>query len=313
MDCYYDFWELIRMRRILPSLPALEAFEAVARIGHVTRAAEELGRTQSAISRQIANLEDFARRPLFVRSRKRLVLNEAGESFYLAVSRLLNDLEIETARLLTFGSTEHVLRLGVLPTFGSRWLMPRLAEFKHDFDDIELHLVRGLSSADFARERVDAAFECSEGEPQGLEHYKLLEEEIVAVATPEHYAEIMRGSGIFNKLHMPSRPELWRRWSDVSPAPDIQSGLQFENYSMMIEAVSLGLGVAVLPTIYIGRELGSKRLISPFGVPIKSGRSYWLTFPGGTANHEKVRAFAEWIIDQSRETAIRSPQDASAR
>src|SRR3546814_19377205 len=117
------------MRRILPTLPALEAFEAVARLGHVTKAADELGRTQSAVSRQIANLESFARRPLFVRDKKRLILNEAGDFFFEAVSRVLNELEIEPARLLTFGSMDRVLRLGVLPTFGSRWLMPRLASF----------------------------------------------------------------------------------------------------------------------------------------------------------------------------------------
>src|SRR3546814_10788735 len=75
------------MRRILPTLPALEAFEAVARLGHVTKAADELGRTQSAVSRQIANLESFARRPLFVRDKKRLILNDAGDFFFEAVSR----------------------------------------------------------------------------------------------------------------------------------------------------------------------------------------------------------------------------------
>lgn len=295
------------MPRILPSLPALEAFEAVARLGHVTRAAEELGRTQSAVSRQIANLEDFARRPLFERERKRLVLNDAGKSFCEAVSRLLNELELETARLLTFGSNDRVLRLGVLPTFGSRWLMPRLAAFQHEYDDIELHLVKGLGSADFARERVDAAIECSEKAPDDLETYRLLEEEIVAVVTSDHFGQVTTKSGVFNRLHMPSRSELWRKWYDARGEPVAESGLKFENYSMMIEAVSLGLGVAVLPTIYIAKELGSGRLITPFGAPVKSGRSYWLTFPSGSDSREKVKSFADWIIGQG--DAPRPPND----
>src|SRR3546814_290045 len=286
------------MRRILPTLPALEAFEAVARLGHDTKAADELGRTQSAVSRQVANLESFARRPLFVRDEKRLILNEAGDFFFEAVSRVLNELEIETARLLTFGSMDRVLRLGVLPTFGSRWLMPRLASFTHEYDDIELHLVRGLSRSDFARLRVDAAIECSPEAPSDLKAHRLVTEEILAVVTPEHYEEVTASGAVFNKLYMPSRPELWGKWLEGYGAPVGQAGLRFENYSMMIEAASLGLGVAVLPTLYIAKELASKRLISPFGSPIQSGRTYWLTFPAESESNAKVKEFANWLLNQ---------------
>ena len=239
------------------------------------------------------------------------MLNEAGKAFSDAVSRLLNELEIETARLLTFGSNDRVLRLGVLPTFGSRWLIPRLAEFQHEYDDIELHLVKGLGSADFARERVDAAIECSEEPPADLETHCLLTEDIVAVVTPEHYQEVTASSGVFAKLHMPSRAELWRKWTDRVGAPEVQSGLRFENYSMMIEAVSIGFGVAVLPTIYIAKELSSGRLICPFGSPIPSGRSYWLTLPRESDNKEKVRAFADWIIAEGVSSESRRSGGAS--
>src|SRR3546814_14265807 len=80
---------------------------------------------------------------------------------------------------------DRVLRLGVLLTFGSRWLMPRLASFTHEYDDIELHLVRGLSRSDFARLRVDAAIECSPEAPSDIKAHRLVTEEILAVVTPE--------------------------------------------------------------------------------------------------------------------------------
>lgn len=83
----------------MPSFRALESFEAVARCGNVTRAADELGRTQSAVSRQIANLEEFARRDLFVRDRKQLVLNHAGREYYRRLVTLLDELEAETVKL----------------------------------------------------------------------------------------------------------------------------------------------------------------------------------------------------------------------
>lgn len=89
------------MRRTLPSFRALESFEAVVRCGNVTRAADELGRTQSAVSRQIANLEEFARRDLFLRDRKQLVLNPAGREYYQRLVSLLDELEAETVKLVT--------------------------------------------------------------------------------------------------------------------------------------------------------------------------------------------------------------------
>src|SRR3546814_18584164 len=94
---------------------------------------------------------------------------------------------------------DRVLRLGVLPTFGSRWLMPRLASFTHEYDDIELHLVRGLSRSDFARLRVDAAIECSPEAPSDLKAHRLVTEEILAVVTPEHYEEVTASGAVFTK------------------------------------------------------------------------------------------------------------------
>jgi DNA-binding transcriptional LysR family regulator len=300
------------MRRILPSLTSLEAFEAVARLGQVTKAADELGRTQSAVSRQISNLEAFARRPLFIRDKKRLILNDAGKFFFKVVGRLLGDLEVETARLLTFGSTDRVLRIGVLPTFGSRWLVPKLSSLADEYDEFELHLVKGLGRSDFAKRGVDAAIECSAEPPEDLETHELIVEKVVAVITPQHYEEVKaRGSAIFDKLHMPSREQLWETWIEKRGQPRAESALRFENYSMMIEAVCLGLGVAVLPTLYIARELASGRLVAPFGDPIESGRSYWLTFPPDSPRRQKVERFADWLLATAK--ASTSPPGAVAQ
>lgn len=96
------------MRRTLPSFRALESFEAVVRCGNVTRAADELGRTQSAVSRQIANLEEFARRDLFVRDRKQLVLNHAGREYYQRLVALLDELEAETVKLVTIETVDRM-------------------------------------------------------------------------------------------------------------------------------------------------------------------------------------------------------------
>jgi LysR family transcriptional regulator, glycine cleavage system transcriptional activator len=289
------------MRRILPSLGALEAFEAVSRLGSVTLAANELYRTQSAISRQIANLEQFAKRPLFIREQKRLVLNEAGKFFIKSITRILTDLEVETARLVAFGSEDRILRLGVLPTLGSHWLMPRLASFSSEGDQIELHIVKGLGRLDFERLRVDAAFECSIEAPPDLYCHHLLNEEIVAVIAPGLYAKNRGAAAHVTKLHMPARPEPWDTWMSCHDKPKIGSALGFENYGMLIEAACLGFGVAILPAIYLSKELTSKRLITPFGPPISSGRSYWLTYPETDQAKRKVSKFVDWMLASLKE------------
>jgi LysR family glycine cleavage system transcriptional activator len=281
------------MRRTLPSFRALESFEAVARCGNVTRAADELGRTQSAVSRQIANLEEFARRDLFVRDRKHLVLNSAGRVYYQRLVSLLYELEAETIKLVTFGSDDHVLRLGVLPTFGSRWLMPRLAGFAAS-SSIELHLVKGLGRDDFDRQQVDAAIECSNSQPPEVMSHHLLSEEIVAVIAPTLHQSNPQGK--FDKLHMPARSESWKDWIAARGSPFTTGNLKFDNYSMMIEAACLGFGVAVLPTIYVAAELATGRLIAPFGAPLGSGRSYWLTYPEAAHSKHKVAEFSRWLL-----------------
>jgi LysR family glycine cleavage system transcriptional activator len=283
------------MRRKLPSFRALESFEAVARCGNVTRAADELGRTQSAVSRQIANLEEFAQRELFIRDRKQLVLNDIGRKFYDRLVAILDELEAETNRLLRSGQDEHILRLGVLPTFGTRWLMPRLSGFT-TIATTELHLVKGLGRDDFQRQQVDAAIECSSAQPSDVVAHHLLDEKIVAVIAPSLYESNPKGS--FDKLHMPARADAWMKWVETYGSPFSTGNLKFDNYTMLIEAACLGFGIAVLPTIYVDAELSNGRLIAPFGKPIPSGRSYWLTYPEESLTKKKVVEFTRWLLAQ---------------
>jgi LysR family transcriptional regulator, glycine cleavage system transcriptional activator len=301
------------MRRTLPSFRALESFEAVARCGNVTRAADELGRTQSAVSRQIANLEEFARRELFVRDRKHLVLNNAGRVYYQRLVTLLDELEAETVKLVAFDTDDRVLRLGVLPTFGSRWLMPRLTGFAAS-GSTELHLVKGLGRDDFDRQNVDAAIECCNSQPLEVIAHHLLDEEIVAVIAPTLHQHNPQGK--FDKLHMPARSESWKEWVAARGSPFTAGNLKFDNYSMMIEAACLGFGVAVLPTIYVAAELASGRLIAPFGAPLPSGRSYWLTYQQAASTKHKIVEFSRWLLahkQSSDETRKRHAQNSSSQ
>ncbi|WP_417450017.1 LysR substrate-binding domain-containing protein [Kordiimonas sp.] len=284
------------MKRKLPSLIALECFEAVMRSGQVTRAAESLNLTQSAVSRQIGNLEDYVRQPLFRRERKRLIPTDAALQYNTAIAPLLANIESETLRLMTWGADDRVLTLGLLPTFGSHWLIPRLGGFTQAFPDIQLNIVTGLTPQDFAAANTDVSVQYGNGDWPGMVGHKIVEEEIVAVISPglvagESHIEIDN----YDRLQMTTRPYAWSEWLGHDDGP-VRGGAQFENFTMMIEAVRSGLGVAVLPLMYIARDLAAGRLVAPFGEAVKSTNAYYLVYSETHAHTKKVQSFRDWLL-----------------
>ena len=173
------------VRRKLPSLAALEAFEAVSRLGSTTRAASELARTQSAVSRQILNLEALTACPLFERINNRLVLNPAGSGLLEAVERTLGDLEHAVARAAAHEASEQRLTIRVWPTFGARWLMARMIRFPQAELGLRVELSIGVdASVDTRSSNTDAIILYGTGEWKGMVAYPLVHEQLVAVATP---------------------------------------------------------------------------------------------------------------------------------
>ncbi|MFC3052797.1 LysR substrate-binding domain-containing protein [Kordiimonas pumila] len=286
------------MKRQIPSLTALECFENVMRHGLVTRAADELNLTQSAVSRQIGNLEAFIRQPLFKRERKRLVPTEAAKEFSTTLSPIMDKLEKETMRLMSWGAEDRILTLGLLPTFGSRWLIPRLGGFTAKNPDIQLNIVTGLSLEDFIAANTDVFILYGTGIWKGYESQRIVDEEIVPVIMPELYQspEIMD----YEHLQMATRPKAWQVWLHANGRGERAQklGPKFENFTMMIEAVRSGLGVAVLPNMYVESDLKSGRLLAPFGAPVASKNGYYLAYPDHLSGSNKVQAFKNWLTPE---------------
>jgi len=190
-----------------------------------------------------------------------------------------------------------VLTLGLLPTFGSRWLIPKLGGFTQAHPDIQLNIVTGLTPDDFKAANTDVAVQYGSGDWPGLTAHKIVEEEIIAVIAPallkgKEHVEISD----YDRLQMTTRPGAWDEWlgSGTHPA---RRGTQFENFTMMIEAVRSGLGVAVLPLMYVASDLAAGRLIAPFGQPVKSRNAYFLVYPDSKSTMKKVQTFRDWLLD----------------
>ena len=170
------------LRRVMPSLTALEFFDAAVRCMSFTRAATDLNVTQSAVSRQIRALEDYLGQPLFHRVKQRLVLQpKPGRTYAVAVRDLLNKAEATTVQVMAYNGKGGVLTVALLPTFGSRWLVPKLGDFIARYGDIQLNLVTQVKPFDFSGSGIDAAIHFGDGVWPGAVCHRLLGEVIIPV------------------------------------------------------------------------------------------------------------------------------------
>jgi LysR family glycine cleavage system transcriptional activator len=293
------------MRRILPSLTALQCFDASARHLSFTRAARELHVTQSAVSRQIRQLEELVGRPLFRRIKQRLILTEPGEVYAVSVRVLLDQAEAATLELMAYSSAGGVLTIALLPTFGSRWLVPRLGNFTTRHPDVQLNLVTQVRPFEFAGADIDVAIHFGSDVWPGAVCHWLMGEVIVPVAAPSllaGLAELARPEdvGRFTLLQHATRPLAWQEWLRAAGVEHVDGrhGPRFEQFHMVIQAAIAGLGLAVLPRFLIREELASGRLMVAVDLPVTSEHGYYLVHPERKADLPRVAAFRDWLLEQ---------------
>ncbi|WP_089176735.1 LysR substrate-binding domain-containing protein [Bosea sp. AS-1] len=294
------------MRRYLPSLSALHAFEAAARFMNFTKAAEDLGLTQSGISRQIHNLEKFLGVPLFHRSGPRLVLTEVGANYYRELALTLDKLQEITIDAVRGRSVDSSLMIGTHPTLGARWLPRRIETFIRAHPDIPVEVTLVPADLNFETTRLDVAILRGGGTWLNARAVELFAEEIAVVASPKL---IPLGTTLENKdfanfplLQNASRPSIWLHWlrlSGLTYQGRIQ-GTRFAHTEMLINAALQGIGIAIVPTCYIEAELAFNELHMPFGPPILSGDSYFAVHPERKAQLQSVMAFREWAMRETR-------------
>ena len=293
-------------RSFLPPVMNLLAFEAAARHGSISRAAEELHLTQSAISRQIRQLEDQLAVALFRRVRQRVVLTDAGRMYAADLRQALSSLSSATQKLMSFGGTGGVLNLAVLPTFGTRWLIPRMPRFAALQPELTVNYAARPEPFDFAAEPFDAAIHF------GLPHWagalceRLMGEEVVAVASPAYQQQhkLLTPEALLHAtlLQQTTRPSLWAQWFEQLGlgAQVALRGPRFEQFAMMAQAAAAGLGVALVPRFLVADELAAGALRVLFPHSLASDEAYYLVVPEARAANPWVRAFRDWVIAEAQ-------------
>lgn len=291
-----------QMRRNIPSSQALQALDALARLGSVTTAAQELNLTQSAVSRQLQTLESQLGVELFVRRAKRVALTSAGARYAKEAARALDLLTNAALRLQT-NPEGGTLNLAILPTFGMRWLLPRLPRFGRAHPDVTVNMNTRLAPFDFSTSDMDAALSYGSGDWPGCRSMLLEKEAVLPLAAPELLAttpiETAADLKQFPLLHIQTRPEAWRDWF-LAHGVESQglAGTRYDQFSTILQAARHGLGVALLPEYLAREEIMEGRLALAFGRPSPSRGSYYLVWPLEKHDSPPLRAFRNWLKEE---------------
>lgn len=293
------------MRRFCPSLTDLQAFEVAARHNSFTRAAQELCVTQGAVSKQVKHLESFLGVELFLRIRQGLVLTEAGRSYLKKIQSGLSQIEAATVELIAHRGQGGTLRLTCMPTFGARWLIPRLTAFMRVRPDIHVEFLPHRQGYDFSSPELDAAVRFGEGIWPGSGADYIVGRDVVPVGSPrllgkgcENASELLS----YPLLHHTSALEGWREWLDEAGCDTRRAleGARFDQYALLSQAAAAGFGIALIPRCLIEDELRDGRLTVALQAPVRARQGYYLCFPEQKANLPIVQAFRTWLAEVSR-------------
>ena len=291
-------------RRFLPPLTALVAFEASARLGSFTAAAAELSLTQGAISRQIKLLEDRLGVKLFERARQRVTLTDAGNFYAGELRGVLQTFITATARTIAFRVGGGSLTIATLPTFGARWLVPRMPEFFARHPQIEINLSTRIRPFDFATEPFDAAILSGNDWPRATAH-RLMDEELLVVASPQLVASanIDRPEDLSSQtlLMQATRPTAFEELAAFTGIPAFHGPrLRFEQFTLVLQAAIASLGIALVPHVLVRPELESGTLISLFDLRLKTDKGYYLVYPVGRDRLPALVDFRDWLLEAAR-------------
>lgn len=291
----------MNQRRLTPSMSLLLAFEAAARHESYTRAAEELTLTQSAVSRQVQALELMINVKLFEKRGRQIVLTDAGQLYKRELETALSSIRRATLKTIGFASGAGALRLTVLPTFGAKWLLPKLNSFYQQYTNISLHIHSSITPVDFQRSQTDVAISVGIGHWPDVICDHLMDEDLVVIVRPEDFKSFQNISpeiaSRFTLLNIINNSESWRLWFEHHDIPirTMRRGPDFELTSHLIQAVKAGIGIGLVPKILVEDELATGELVSPWQ-PMKSKRNYYLVYPERNARLPSLIQFREWIL-----------------
>lgn len=285
----------------LPSLHALHVFEVAARLGSFTKAGAELRVTQTAVSHQIKQLEGELDVLLFRRTGRGLELTRAGQAWLTELSVIFARLRDLNKKLRLRSKSERpVVSLTTLPSFGARWLVPRLGGFIAKHPELDLRISASQAVVDFTREPIDVGIRFGPGPYPGLFAEKLFDDYFVIVAAPALAGRLKKPADLLRQtLLVDDHEDAWPRCFKALgvTAPPLTRYHQHTDSSFLVEAAVRGQGVAMARWSLIQDELSAGRLLRvfPHTAPLPVGHSYSIVGLRETFRRPEVAAFRDWL------------------
>ena len=299
----------------LPPLSAIRAFEAAGRHENFSRAAEELGLTQAAVSYQIRQLEDRVGRPLFVREKGRVRLSDGGRRLLPALTSGFAGIAEAFAGLR--GEDDDVLEIDTAVSFGGTWLSARIGRFQVRFPDLAVRISLSNELVDFNRGSVDATIRAGHGQWDGLRADFLFRQHFTPICTPEFLVAnaIERPEDLLGVERLGPNDSMWAGWfAKVGiDAPPPRQGVVLDSQLQEATAIQGGFGIALMTPMYWRAELESGRLVQPFETLYlpggRPGNAQWLVHPEGRVGVRKIERFREWIHEELEAERERTPKE----
>jgi LysR family glycine cleavage system transcriptional activator len=290
------------MARRFPPLSALRPFEAAARLESFSRAAEELALTHGAVSHQVRALEEHVGAPLFARHGKRVALTPAGRAFAERVRAALDEIAAAAEQLRA--RRDDRLTVSVLPSFASRWLMPRLIRFMDAHPKIEVNVIASTALADFRNDEIDVAIRFGAGPWPPHECEMFMEDEYFVVASPKlaAAAKLRSPRDLLKARIIREDRDYWRQWFDAVGIPLEEAkaarGPLFNDSTYALQAAARGEGIALARRSIVLEDLERGTLRRLFDVTVPSRERYWFVCPKETVDTPKVKAFKQWVREE---------------
>ncbi|MFD2645545.1 LysR substrate-binding domain-containing protein [Pseudomonas japonica] len=285
------------MTRRLPGTTALLALEAAARHQSFARAAQELSVSEGAISRQIAKLESQLDVRLFHRVGNRVELTEPGARYAADMREALDLIERKTRQLQAESRVDAPLEIGVIPTFASRWLIPRMAQFHQRHPGIRVNLRERTEPFDLADSELHAAINIEHPAWAGLHVQPLFQAPLLAVCHPDLAGREPARMPLLHKYEDGEQWTAYARHSGIA-LPSADSGPRYDRFSLLIDAARAGMGMALVPRLYVEEDLHGGRLCAPWphAQPL-SERYVLVSRPGQPST--ALETFSAWLLEQS--------------
>ncbi|HEV2599442.1 LysR family transcriptional regulator [Sphingopyxis sp.] len=291
------------MDRAQLPLNALRAFDAAARHLNFTRAGIELHVSQGAVSHQVAELERRLGTRLFHRLPRGLALTDEGHALVPVVADAF-DRVAATLDQYAGGRFRETLKVGVVGTFATGWLLPRLDAFARAFPAIDLRIATNNNRVDLAGEALDYAIRFGDGAWHGTHAEPLVAAPMAPLCTPAIAARLRSPADLVSERLLRSyRADEWALWfAAAGVATPVLRGPMFDSSALMAAAAAAGQGVALAPPSMFARELAAEQLVQPFGIAIDAGR-YWLTRLMSRPESDAMRRFRAWIAGELADAA----------